>query len=347
MVRINRFGFLAHLRADANEHILHFRRGRRVRSGAGLAYWFAPMSAAIALLPGDDGEATFILQERSADLQEVNVQCTVRYRIVEPELVAQRVNFSIALTSGRWIEDPIERLAGFLRQRVQRPVRARIIAMPVAEALHAGGESLQQALDAALADDGEIEAMGLRVVGVQIISIAPDAEVERALQTPTREHIQEKADEAVFARRALAVENERAIKENEMATEIELARQHERLIQQEGDNQLLLARKEAEARAAQVQAEVERDAIAAEGEARDLRTKAAGRADARQLVNDVALAFETRRIEAWRDAPAHVGHVMVLEKLAENLPSVEHLSVTPDMLGDLLQKILVQKGRAA
>jgi len=51
--------------------------------------------------------------------------------------------------------------------------------------------------------------------------------MEKAMEAPIRECIQQEADEAAFARRALAVEKERAIKENELKNQIELAKRDE------------------------------------------------------------------------------------------------------------------------
>ncbi len=77
MATINRFLMSRHLRAEANQFILHFRRGRLVRAGAGLAYWFSPLSAAVAQVPAEDCDATFVLHERCADSQLATVQATV------------------------------------------------------------------------------------------------------------------------------------------------------------------------------------------------------------------------------------------------------------------------------
>ena len=65
---------------------------------------------------------------------------------------------------------------------------------------------------------------------------APEPELERALQTPTREQVQQEADRATYARRALAVEQERAIAENELQNQIELARREQQLVEQQGAN---------------------------------------------------------------------------------------------------------------
>src|SRR5215510_12236517 len=232
MAHVGALGFLRHLRAEPNQYILHFKRGRLTRQGPGLAYWFNPIAAAVAQLPVEDCEVTSVLHERTSDFQEVVVQYTITYRISDPQRAAARVNFAISLRTGVWLEEPLGRLAGFLNQRAQPPARAYLAGVPIVEAVRSGPTEVRAVVSEALQANPTIAEMGLSVVGVQVSHVAPTAELEKALQTPTREAIQQKADEAVFQRRALAVEKERAIKENEMATEIELARQQEKLIQQ-------------------------------------------------------------------------------------------------------------------
>src|SRR5258705_210775 len=60
----------------------------------------------------------------------------------------------------------------------------------------------------------------LEVLGLSILAIKPTPETARALEAETREQLFREADEAVYARRNSAVEQERAIKENELNTEI-------------------------------------------------------------------------------------------------------------------------------
>jgi len=66
----------------------------------------------------------------------------------------------------------------------------------------------------------EITALGLEVLGLSILAIKPTPETACALEAEIREKLFRDADEAVYARRNSAVEQERAIKENELNTEI-------------------------------------------------------------------------------------------------------------------------------
>ncbi len=206
MAHVSQFFFLRHLRAQPNQHVLHFRKGRLVRSGAGLAYWFSPLSAALAEVPIEDIQTTFVLTERSSDFQEIKVQVTLAYRVVDPVKAAQRINFGLTITTGAWVEEPLRRLETLWAQWSRHTVRSCLIGLPVVDVVREGADRVRERLEAALRSNPEVDAIGLGLVSVQIDQVAPTAELEKALQTPTREAIQQKADEAAFARRALAVE---------------------------------------------------------------------------------------------------------------------------------------------
>mgnify|MGYP001367912712 CR=1 len=343
MAQISRYFFLRHLRAEPNQAILHFRRGKLARSGAGLSYWFHPLSAAVQQIPVEDIATTFMLRERSADLQEVAVQVTLSYRVDDAQKAGRRINFTISISSGAWVEQPLERLAGLWSRWAQEPVRATLAALPLAEAVRTGATAIRNVLDPTLRANPEAADIGLALVSVQVDQVVPNAEIEKALQTPTREAIQQKADQATFERRAMAVEKERAIKENELATEIELARRQEDLIRQQAANRMLSVRQDAEAQKLGVEAQAERDQIAAEAAGRDAKIRAAGDAEAQRLLAETQLGSEARRAEIWSGAPPSVLLGFALQEFAGKIQSIEHLNLTPDLLGDLLQRFALKK----
>jgi hypothetical protein len=179
---------------------------------------------------------------------------------------------------------------------------------------------------------------------VQVDQVAPTAELQKALETPTREALHQRADTAVFERRALAVEKERAIKENELATEIELARRQEQLIRQQGANQLLEVQRSAEAERVRAQAELERQQLSAEGYANATRTRASGDAEAQRAIAEVQAEVELKRVETWAKASPELLLGLALQELAGNLKQVNHLNITPDLVGDGLQRLLRRQG---
>ncbi len=107
MADISRFGPVAHLRANPTTHVRHLRSGKLAHDGAGQAFWFRPLNSALSEIPVDDREQPLLFHGRTVDFQDVTVQATVTYRITDPALAAQRLDFGItrAAASGappRW-----------------------------------------------------------------------------------------------------------------------------------------------------------------------------------------------------------------------------------------------------
>ena len=187
----------------------------------------------------------------------------------------------------------------------------------VHELLDAGIEPLRVRLEQGLAGSERLAAMGIEIVAIRLLAISPTTELERALQTPTFESLQQKADQAVFERRALAVEKERAIAENELANKTELARREQVLIAQEAAN----GRQRAEGAR-------EAEQIAADGEASRIRA-----------VEQASADMEQARIAIFRDLPPHVLLGLAARAFAEKLTKVDQLNVTPDMLASVLGEL--------
>jgi regulator of protease activity HflC (stomatin/prohibitin superfamily) len=268
------------------------------------------------------------------------VQLTVVYRFDDPQKAAVRSNFTIALNTGKWVEKPLDRIAGFWSQRVREPVRTALASIKLEDAVSGGIGTVQAAIIAALADDAEVAAMGLAVVGIAVSGVTPAPELVKAMETPTRESLQQKADQAVFERRALAVEKERAIKENELATQIELARRQDELIQRQNSNKIREAEGKAAAERMRVETEQALAALAAEGYGRDVRTRAQGDSEARRMLGESEAATETAKAHAWDNVRPEVMWAMAAQTMATKLQNIEHITITPDTFGPMLSKII-------
>jgi regulator of protease activity HflC (stomatin/prohibitin superfamily) len=307
MAEIRKLFWLRHLRAEATSHILQYRFGRLRRSGRGLAFWFYPMTTALAEVPVDDRDLNFIFKGRTRDHQEVTVQGIVTYRVSDAERLAGRVDFAIDLHRGTHLKQPLEQIALLLTGIAQQAGLQVIARARLAELMAAGFDDLVAALRKALDEHATLAHMGLVLENVRVDDLRPAPELDRALQTPTREGLQQQADEATFHRRALAVEKERAIAENELQTQVELARREEGLIAQRGKNARQEVEQQSEARRLGVVAEAEderikaaaaaeQQQIGAEAMAQRKRTLAAAEADSARL--EAELAAERVRLEA-------------------------------------------------
>ena len=329
MAQLRRVLLWRHLRAEPTAYVMHYHGARLVRQGRGLAFWFASPSTSVVEVPLDQRELAYHFCGRSADYQEVNVQGVVTYRVRDPETIASRVDFSLELTHGRYIQQPLESISLVLTQLGQQIATQYCATRGLERVLAQGYEELRERMMAGLHESREIVEMGLEVVSVRVSAIHPTAELERALQMPTLEQMQQRADEATFARRALAVEKERAIQENELATEIELARRQATLIAQQGENKRRKAEEDAAAATIQVVAQSEHTGVQGEAEAARILAVEGASAEA-----------EARRMAIYRELEPHVLLGLAARELAGTLTHIEHLTISPDALAPMLQQLL-------
>ncbi|HTN25872.1 MAG TPA: SPFH domain-containing protein [Solirubrobacteraceae bacterium] len=328
MAEIKTFPLLRHLRAEPTSHVLRYRRGALHRDGAGLAFWFRAIDTAVAEVPVDDRELPFLFHARSADFQQLTVQGVITFRIADPPRTARRFDFAIDLDTGRWTQAPLEQVAGLLTQLAQQFVIDELVKLDVRTILTDGVAPIRSRIATGLAGEAALADLGLEIVAVRVAAVAPTAELEKALQQPTRESIQQRADEATFQRRALAVESERAIADNELQTRIELARREEELVAQDGANARRRAEEQAAAQLVDAQASDERAALHATREAQTI-----------EALETARLRAEAERARIQTAIPANTLLALGLQQLAGQIGQVEHLTITPDLFTRLLAQV--------
>lgn len=328
MAQIKRYPLLSQLRSEASSYIQYFRKGKTMRAGRGLAFWFDPTGASISEIPMDDRELNFMIKGQSSDYQDLAVQGVVSWRVVDAQRLGDRVDFSIDLKSGRPAGKPQDQIRSVLNGLVREFADTHLKRYGVRELLEKGLAPVQAAINAGFNEDPTLASMGLEIVSVRVAALTPSSELSRALQAPTFESLQQKADEATFSRRALAVEKERAIAENELNNQVELATRRKDLIAREDAN----ARSEAEALAAASRIAVEADAeakiVTAEAEARRIRS-----------VEQAAADMETARMAAYNSVPPAVLYAMAAQEFASKLERIDSLTVSPDMLAGVMNQV--------
>ncbi len=387
-----------HLRGAPTAHIRHHRSGKLVHDGPGLSFWFRSLTAALSEVPVDDRELAMTFHARTADFQDVAVQATVTYRVSDPAVAAARLDFSIDPDTGVWRGAPLEQLGTLLTETAQQHALDVLARTPLAAALVDGVTSVRERVAAGLAAEPRLPATGIEIVAVRVVALRPEPEVERALRTPARELIQQEADRATYERRAVAVERERTIAENELASKIELARREEQLVEQRGTNTRREAEENAAADKVRAEAEATRTVRLAEAEAARAvklaaaeaeravklseaeaagqvrladaearRTERMTEAEAARTVRlaeaEAARAVQLARAEAesaravgearaqaqaaWLRVQADVDvttlHALTGTRLAENLPHIDSVTVSPDVLTGLLAKLGVRE----
>lgn len=328
MADISRFGFISHLRSDPTSYVLHLRKGTVAHEGAGQTFWFRALNSALSEVPIDDREQPLLFHGRTIDFQDVSVQATVTYRVTDPALAARRLDFGIDPVNGRWRSTPLEQLGGLLTELSQQTALALLAQLTLTEALSVGMSSMKERIGSGLSGDQRLADIGLAVIDVRVVAVRAEADVERALQTPTRELVQTEADKATYERRALAVERERSIAENELQNPIELARREEQLVEQRGQNDRRRATEEAAAARIANDAKAERDRLIAEVEAETKRLVGTANADA-----------ERAWLAAYAELDPKIVLALAIKQLSGELPEIGTLNLTPDLLTPLVSKL--------
>lgn len=339
MADIARYPLVRHLRGNVTTHVQHVRNGRVVHAGVGASFWFRPLSAVLSEVPVDDRELPLLFHARTADFQDVTTQATLSFRIVDPAAVAGRIDFSIDPTTGRWRGSPLDQVTGLLTETAQQYALDLIASRTLAETLAAGVAPVREAISSGLAADDRLAATGLAILGVRVVALRPEPEMEKALLTPTREQVQADADKATYERRAMAVERERAIGENELQNKIELARREEQLVTQQGANKRREATEKAAAAKITVEAQAQNAQITAETEAQAARVKGAAEADSERARGLALAEAEAARLAAYRDLPEAVLLGLAAKELAGNLPRIDSLVLSPDLLAPVLARL--------
>ena len=332
MAIIKRYPLVRHLRTAPTSHVLHLDAGRVRHEGAGLAFWFRPLSAVISEIPVDDRELPLVAHARTADLQDVTVQVTVSFHFADPVLVAHRLDFSIDPDTGAWTGTPLQQVAQLLGELATGQVMDAMATMTLRAAVASGGGTLRQVVTAGLQADERLASTGITVLGARVRSVRAEADMERFLQTPAREQAQTEADKSTFERRALAVERERAIAENELANRIELAVREQELVTQEGTNARTRAAEAAAAALIEANGASERQSLLAQADAHSAR-----------VVGEAQAAAEAARVAAYAGAERQVLAALAVRDLAGHLPSIGNLTITPDLVTGVLAGLVGSK----
>lgn len=339
-----------HLRANPTTHVRHLRKGTLLHDGVGHAFWFRPRTAAISEVPLEDRVQPMLFHARTADFQDVAVQATVTYRVVDPALASTRIDFGIDPVSGVWIATPLETMGELLTELAQQPAIDVVAGFGLEQALVSGIAAVRAAVTAALADDARLAERGLAVADVRVVAVNAEPELQRALEIPARERVQVEADRATYERRATAVQRERAIAENELGNEIELARRQEELVAQRGQNEQRRATEQAAADriAAEslattgrltVEAEADQARVRAAATADSERVEGAARAESTRALGEAQAAGGAARAAAYQGLPPATVLALAISELVGQLPDIGTLHLTPDVLGDLVGQL--------
>lgn len=332
---------LRYAKASPSTYLIQYRNGQPVREGTGLAFFYFAPNASLVSVPLESVDVPFMFNEVSSDFQDVTVQGQVTYRVANPKLLASLMNFTQKPNGEFASEDPT-RLPQRVVSAVQVQVRSILSGQTLHELLRGSEQMVQSVRDGLNRPDG-LARLGLEMVNLAILAVRPNPETARALESTVREQILKQADDAMYLRRNSAIEQERAVKENELNTEIaiETKKQQIREAQLEAERAALEKRQ-------QIQDQEMAGRIALEDKNKaltDLRVENARKeADANAYavgaVMKAVQGTDPKVLQALTvgTADPSVLIAMAFQGLAENAERIGELNISPDLLQQLTSK---------
>lgn len=320
--------------------VIKYRGGKVVREGVGISFFYYAPASTLVAIPVGSIDAPFIFEEQTADYQAVSLQGQITFRVAEPKRLASMLDFTLAASGrGHASNDP-EKLPQRIVSMVHVLARAELTRLPLRDALRAS-DPLAEAIRSRLVTLPELAALGVEILGLSFLAIKPTPETGRALEAETRERILREADEAVCARRNAAVEQERAIRENELNTEIAVEKKQRQIREAQMDAERAVQEKKAEMEAAQLASQIRLEeerkklvALAAENARVEAEARAFGIAAAVKALADV----EPRVFQALAASGMKPNQLIAtaFQELASRADRIGQLNITPDLLGELL-----------
>ena len=328
------------IKVQPTTYLLQYRGGQVVREGVGLSFFYYGPATSLVAVPVGSSDVPFIFQETTGDFQAVTIQGQVTYRVVEPKRLAGMLNYTLAPNGLKYASDDPDKLAQRMIHVINVLARAELQKLPLRQALRASDE-LVNTVKTGLAASVEVGALGLEVLGLSILAIKPTPETARALEAETRETLLREADEAIYARRNSAVEQERAIKENELNTEIAVENKKRQIREAQMEAERAVQEKEnlvkKEALESNIGLENRRKALvalAAENSKAEADARAYGLSSTMQALGSA----DPKILQALASAGMRPEQLIAFafQELASKADKIGQLNISPDLLRELL-----------
>ncbi|WP_020178440.1 SPFH domain-containing protein [Methylopila sp. M107] len=323
---------IKYFKAAPNTYALAYKSGRVSREGAGLSFFYNTAWTSLVAVPLESVDAPFMFSEVSKDFQDVTVQGQATVRVVDPKLLAGLMNFSLD-AKGRYASEAPFKLPQRVVNAVQVRLRSVLQTMTLRELLRSS-DAIVERVSVALREPDALPSLGLDLVSLAILAIKPNPETARALEAQVREELLKEADDATYVRRNSAIEQERAVRENELATERVVLEKRQQIDDQAMGGRIALE---------------ERNKALTALKSENARTEAEAKAFAlAELMKSVA-GVDPRVLQALTigQADPNVLIAAAFQGLAENADKIGELNISPDLLQELSRKERPQKPRPA
>jgi regulator of protease activity HflC (stomatin/prohibitin superfamily) len=329
---------IRHIKFDSMTYVLHYKNGNIKREGRGLSFFYFAPNSSIVAIPLGSNDLPFIFTETTNDYQTVSIQGQISYKIGNPKTLADNLDFTVN-DNGLYKKNDIEKLNQRIINEAQTATASFIHGITLKDAIRSAKQIERNILEG-LKNSTAITMLGIEILGASILAIQATPEMSRALETVTRENLQQEADQAIYERRNFSVEQERKIKESELNTEIAVEEKQKQIAEKKMESEVQKAENNRKLREMNLTAE-----IAVENQRKQLvEQKAANdkkEAETQGYVIETTLKpykdIDWKTLTALNNNPdPRFNIALAFRQLAENADKIGNLNISPELLDSIL-----------
>lgn len=333
------FGF-KHIKFDAMTYVLHFKNGTISKEGRGLSFFYFSPNSSIVAIPMGSNDLPFIFNESTNDYQTVTIQGQISYKITNPKTLSDVLDFTVQ-DNGQYKKNDIEKLNQRLINEAQTATSSFIHGIKLKDAIRSA-KTIEESIIEGLKNSTAINMLGIEILGANILAISATPEMARALETETREKLQQEADQAIYERRNFAVEQERKIKETELNTEIAIEEKQKQITEKKMESEVIKAENDRKLREMKLEADIsvenQRKLLIEEKTENDKIE-----AETQGYVIEATLKpyknIDWKILTALNNNPDPKFNIsLAFRELAENADKIGTLNISPDLLDSLLNE---------
>jgi hypothetical protein len=329
---------IRHIKFDSMTYVLHFKNGNIRREGRGLSFFYFTPNSSIAAIPMGSNDLPFIFSETTNDYQKVSIQGQISYKIGNPKILADTLDFTVT-DNGQYKKNDIEKLNQRIINEAQTATASFIHGIKLKDSIRSA-KPIEEKILEGLRSSEAISRLGIEILGANILAIQATPEMSRALETETREKLQQEADQAIYERRNFAVEQERKIKESELNTEIAVEEKQKQIAEKKMESQVQNAENDKKLREMKVSADIsienQRKLLIEQKTENDKKE-----AETQGFVIETTLKpykdIDWKTLTALNNNPdPRFNIALAFRQLAENADRIGNLNISPELLDSIL-----------
>lgn len=331
---------LNYIKFDSMTYVIHFSNGKVKREGRGLSFFYYSPTSSITAIPLGSRDIQFIFNETTKDFQTITIQGQITYKVEDPKQLSEMLNFTLD-RSQKISEENFEKLNQRLNNEAQTSTSAFIQGISLKEALRSA-KTISEKINTGLKASNSVKILGVETLSVDVLAIKPTPEMAKALETETRESLQKDADEAIYARRDFAVEQERKIKESELNTEIAVQEKKKQINEKQAELKVMEAENARKLREMNIAADLsveEQKTKLIEMQVENQKKEADSKGYMLEKTLNPYKEMDWRTLMAINSkgisALDNIG--FAFRELAENSEKIGTLNITPDLLETVIK----------